>query len=188
VRPAERGFSLIEVLVVSAITIVMAAMAVPSITAALSNAALNSALDTVGTTVRNARHQAVTRNVRLRVRFNCPGPNQMRVVEVTGDAGIDGAVNRCNAVAFPYPAPDQNRATLPNNDGPVVIMAQSISFGAVQDIEISTVGRITPLIGCPGCVAAAPPATLAVGDLHQEKRLTISGSGQVTVSAVAYAR
>ena len=163
----------------------MAAVAVPSIMAALSHAALNTALDTVGTTVRNARYQAVTRNVRLRVRFNCPAANQMRVVEVTGDAGIDGAANRCSIGAFPYPAPDQNRATLPNNDGPVVILAQTIRFGAVQDLEINTLGRIIPLTGCPGCVAAAPPATLALGDLHQEKRLTISGSGQVTVSSDA---
>jgi Tfp pilus assembly protein FimT len=187
-RPTEAGFSLIEVTMVSAIAMVMVAIAVPSIATALRQAELKNAVDTVTTTVRNARHQAVTRNVRLRVRFDCPGARQMRVVEVTGNAGIDNAANRCDATAYPYPAPDQDRATLPNSDGPIVNIARQVSFVSVQDLEISTIGRITPLTGCPSCVAVAPPATLSLGDAYQEKRLTVTGSGQVTASGASYAR
>jgi prepilin-type N-terminal cleavage/methylation domain-containing protein len=187
-RTAEAGFSLPEVMIVLAITMVMGAIAVPSITTALRDSEVSSAVQSVASTVRNARYQAVTRNVRLRVRFNCPAAGLTRIVEVTGDATIDNAANRCNTTAYPYPAADQDPATLPNSDGPLVFMPQQITFGAVQDLEISTIGRITPLTGCPACVAAAPPATVAVGNAHQEKRLTVSGSGQVEVSETVYAR
>jgi Tfp pilus assembly protein FimT len=187
-RTSEGGFSLVEIMIVSALAMVMLAIAVPSISGALRQSEMNTAVQMVATTVRNARHQAVSRNVRLRVLFNCPAASQMRVVEVTGNAGVDNAANRCDTTAYPYPAADQDPATLPNSDGPVVFLPRQITFGPARDLEISTVGRITPLTGCPGCVAAAPPATLAVGNAQGEKRLTITGSGQVTVSETAYAR
>ena len=185
---SQRGFTLVETTLVVAVTMVLAAMTVPAIKGALDASQLNNGVQTVATVVRNARYQAVTRNVRLRVRLNCPAAGQLRVVEVTGSAGIDGAADRCSPAAYPYPAADSNPATVPNSDGPVVVLPGQMTFGVVQDLEISTIGRITPLTGCPTCVAAAPPATIGVGNVHSEKRLTIAGSGQVAVSEVVHAR
>jgi type II secretory pathway pseudopilin PulG len=185
---AERGFSLIETMLVVAIAMVIVGTAIPAITGALESSQLNNGVQTVATVVRNARYQAVTRNVRLRVRFNCPAAGQLRIVEVTGNAAIDDAVNRCDPAVYPYPVADADPATLPNSDGPVVMLPAQMTFGAVQDLEVSPIGRITPLTACPACVAAAPPATIGVGDAHNEKRLTIAGSGQVAVSEAVHAR
>ncbi len=103
----------------------------------------------------------------------------MRVIEVTGNGGIDNAGNRCDTTAYPYPDPDP--AVLPNNDGPVVTMTPEMSFGGTRDFSISTIGRITPLVG-------AVPITIAVGDSYAVKNLTVSGSGQVMLSTGSYAR
>ena len=187
-RTSERGFSLIETMLVVAVAMVIVATAIPAIKGTLEGSQLNSGVQSVATVIRNARYQAVTRNVRLRVRFNCPAVGQLRIVEVTGNAAIDDAADRCNPATYPYPAADTNPATLPNSDGPVVVLPAQMTFSAVQDLEISTIGRITPLTGCPACVAAAPPATVGVGDAHSEKRLTIAGSGQVAVSEVVHVR
>ena len=59
----------------------------------------------------------------MRVRFNCPATGQMRVVEVTGNAAIDTAGDRCDLGAYPYP--DTDASTAPNNDGPVLQMGSS---------------------------------------------------------------
>ena len=47
----------------------------------------------------------------------------MRVVEVTGNAAIDTAGDRCDLSAYPYP--DTDASTAPNNDGPVLQMGSS---------------------------------------------------------------
>jgi type II secretory pathway pseudopilin PulG len=178
---------LIEMLIVSTVVLVVTAAALPTITSALRQSAVREAADTVAMTTRQARYQAVTRNVRLRVRFNCPAAGQLRIVEVTGNPAIDDAADRCNDAVYPYPAPDANPATLPNSDGPVIRLSQGIAFSAAQDLEISTSGRITPLTGCPACVAAAPPANIALGDAYQERRMTIGRSGQIAVSDTVHA-
>jgi type II secretory pathway pseudopilin PulG len=180
-RRTEEGFSLVEVMVVSAITLLTVGVAAPTITSAVRSYGIDAAAQSVATTVRNARYLAVSRNVSLRVRFNCPVANQMRVVEITGTPAIDNAGNRCDTAAYPYPAPDLDPTTVPNNDGPVLSMARAMSFGGTTDFTISTIGRITP-------VAGALPTTIAVGDSYAIRNLTVSGSGQVTLSQGTYAR
>jgi type II secretory pathway pseudopilin PulG len=187
-RKTEAGFSLNEMMVVAAITMLTVSIAAPSITTAIREYNLTQAVQTVAATVRNARYQAVTRNRTFRIRFNCPAANQMRVVEVTGVAAIDNAADRCSTAVYPYPAADLDPATLPNNDGPVVTLPQNMSFGAVQDMDISSLGRVTPLTACPACVVAGGAVALSVGDTHEDKRMTISGNGQMTISQTGYAR
>ena len=115
-RRNEAGFSLAEVMVVSAITMLTVGVAAPTITSGLRAYSLNTAAQTVASTVRSARFQAVTKNRTFRVRFNCPAANQMRVVEVVNNPAIDNAADRCSLNSYPYP--DPNPAVLPNGDGP----------------------------------------------------------------------
>jgi type II secretory pathway pseudopilin PulG len=183
VRKTEAGFTLIDIVATTGLIALAVGVAAPTISTGLRMYTLNSAAQSVTATVRNARFQAVTQNRTLRVMFNCPAANQMRVVEVVGNPAIDTAANRCDTTAYPYPDPDP--AVLPNADGPVLTMSTA-QLGGQFDLQVSPLGRITPLVGCPACVTSAPPATVVVADSHQEKRIVVAASGQVTLSTRSY--
>lgn len=174
------GFSLVELMIVAGLIAVLAAMSGPVIQAGMARYALISASQQVASTIRAARFQAVAKNRTLRVRFNCPSAGQYRVVEFIGTA-VDTAANRCDSTAYPFPAADTDPATLPNLDGALQLLPTGAEFGALSDIEIDTSGRMIPLTGCPTCVAAAPPATIVVGngDEDQDRTITVSASGRV---------
>lgn len=173
----EAGFSLIEVLVVGGLVAVLSAATAPSIMAAMRQYALNQATESVAAAIRSARYAAVSKNRTMRLRFNCPASGQMRMVEVVGNAAIDGAADRCSPTAYPYT--DPNPAVLPNNDGPVVLLPSGGQFGVFENLEIDTLGRVTPQMGCPACVNSAVPAVIEIGNGYATRTITVSTSGQV---------
>jgi type II secretory pathway pseudopilin PulG len=181
----EAGFSMIEVTVVAAVTMITVGLAAPSILTAIDTYKFNSDVQAVAATIRSARYKAVASNVAMRVRFNCPTTGQMRVVEVLGTAA-DSAADRCDLAAYPYPDPDA--ATAPNNDGPVLSMGESSDFaGSIPSLQIDIAGRVSPLTGCPACAGAATPAQLYVVDdrTNTQRLITVAASGSTTVSDFA---
>ena len=185
-RKYEAGFSLIEVSVVATVAMITVGLAAPSILTAINTYKFNSDVQAVAATIRSARYKAVASNVEMRVRFNCPATGQMRVVEVTGNAGIDSAADRCDLEAYPYP--DQDAANAPNNDGPVLSMGESSNFSSnIPSLRIRVTGRVSPLVGCPACADAATPAQLYVEDNRTDTRrlITVAASGSTTVSDFA---
>ncbi len=172
------GFTLVDALLALAVGGTLSAVAVPSIDGAMRRYRMNTATRTITTEIRAARFTAVAKNRTMRVRFNCPGPGQFRVVEVTGNAAIDNAADRCSETAYPYP--DPNPAVLPNADGPVLWINQGAALGAVQDMQISNRGRIQPLNNCPACAVAAPPASIGITNGYETRTITVSASGMVS--------
>jgi Tfp pilus assembly protein FimT len=188
-RKHEAGFSVVEVTVVAAVTMITVGLAAPSITGAIETYQFNSDVQSVAATIRSARFTAVASNVAMRVRFNCPSTGQMRVVEVTGNAAIDNAGDRCDLNSYPYPDNDPN--TAPNNDGPVLQMGTSTDLPTtVAGLQISTAGRVVPLTGCPACSTAAPPAVLTMGDDRTDtnRAITVTATGGTTVARYGTAR
>jgi prepilin-type N-terminal cleavage/methylation domain-containing protein len=173
----QSGFSLIELLIVVAVGMVVVGVAVPQVVEAMRQASLNTSVHSVAAAIRGARYSAVAKNRAVRVRFNCPAANQFRVVEVTGNAGIDQAADRCSEAVYPYPDPDDTVA--PNIDGQMLRLGEDTQFGAAQDIQIDTSGRVTKLTGCPACVSSAAPATIAVVNGNDTRTITVNASGQV---------
>jgi type II secretory pathway pseudopilin PulG len=177
-RGHERGFSMVELVVVAGLAAVVGGFAAPAIATAMREYAINSDVQTVTAAVRNARFRAVSTNREYRVRFNCPGPGQMRVIEYV--AAIDGQADRCDPVAFPMgPDPDQVPATVPNGDGPVLRLSQSTTFGTVATIQVTRDGRMRTV--------GAGAATIVLADAYQQKRVSVGLSGAVTVSQERYA-
>jgi Tfp pilus assembly protein FimT len=164
---SERGASLMEVLVVVAMVATITGIAVPQMLTGLEQYRINSAGRQVAAQIRAARLAAVTANRVMLVRFNCPGPGMYRVVEFTGDPGIDDAADRCSA-----PWPDQDAATLPNVDGPPAYLQGAITFGATQDLRITTTGSVTPLTG-------GMPALIEVTNGSIVGQITVSAAGRV---------
>jgi Tfp pilus assembly protein FimT len=188
-RKSEAGFSVIEVTVVAGVAMIAMGLAAPSIINAIDSYKFSSEVQNVASTIRSARYKAVSSNVTLRLRFNCPETGQMRLVEVTGDSAIDSASDRCDTDSYPYPDPDASAA--PNNDGPVIQMSSAIDLpSTVHGLQISTSGRIQPLAGCPGCTAGSPPAVLMIGDDRSStsRNITVTATGGTTIARNATAR
>jgi prepilin-type N-terminal cleavage/methylation domain-containing protein len=174
------GFTLIETLIVVGLVAILGAMAAPTIGTTLRWQALNQSVQTVGITMRGARHAAISKNRSVRVRFNCPGPNQFRVVEFIGNPAIDDDPNRCNEAAYPYPS--QNPGVPPDIDGPVITLPTEAQFGAVASIQIDTGGRVQSLAGCnPVCMPAAAPANVnVIGNRgNATQTITVTAGGQI---------
>lgn len=174
-----RGFTILELLISVGLVLVVVAAAAPVVTAAMRRYALTSATQGVAAQIRAARLIAVSRNVTMRVRFNCPEPGAYRIIEVVGNAGVDQAADRCSQAAYPYPDPDP--AVRPNADRQVMYLPDGASFGTVSDIEIAGTGRITRLTGCPACVPAAGTASVTVTGHAETRTITLTPNGRVQV-------
>jgi len=162
-RAVERGFSLIEVLMATALIGIIAGMGVPLLGDVADSIKLGEAARQVERELQTARMTAVSANRPVRVRFNCPGLGEFRMVELIGTPGVpaagDSAANRCAFASYPYPAADRNPLTVPNNDGPVRILDSTVSFQQSTTIEFWADGSAHaasglvnpwPLIPSPG--------------------------------------
>ncbi len=167
-RDNQGGFSLLEILVVVGIFGVLAAVGLPVVSSGLRQYALNTAARNVAAEIRSARYAAVAKNRTLRLRFNCPGANQFRLVEFTNNPTIDDDTDRCSPGAYPYP--DTTPTVAPNADGEVMSLDPGINFGSVATLEFSPTGRVT------GTTALL----IEVTDGRQVRRLTIAPSGRIT--------
>ena len=180
------GFTLIELMIVVTLVAVLAAVAAPMAQAGMARFSLISASQHVASTIRSARFQAISKNRRVRVRFNCPAAGQYRVVEVVQNAAVDNAANRCDEGAYPYPAPNQDPATVPNLDSARQFLPAGAQFNAIDDLEFDTDGRMTPLAGCPTCgaVGGTTPGTIIVsnGDTGQTRTITVSRNGRIQLN------
>jgi Tfp pilus assembly protein FimT len=138
------GFSLTDILIAMSVLAILMAMAVPTIQDIGNAIALGEMQRNVQSELQQARLKSVSSNRIMRVRFNCPLVGQFRTVELIGTptapAAQDTANNRCNDAAYPFPAPDANPVTLPNQDGPVRRLHPKVSFGATQTIEFRPTG------------------------------------------------
>jgi hypothetical protein len=75
---------------------ITAAIALPGLTESTRRNAVWTSSELIGAQIRQARLKAISRNMSFRVRFNCPAVGQFRVLQVTGDAAIDNAADRCS--------------------------------------------------------------------------------------------
>jgi type II secretory pathway pseudopilin PulG len=175
----DAGFTLIEITVIMALSLIVAATIVPRIGALMKSQRARNGAQIVETQMQTARLRADAVSRPLRVRFSCPSTGTLRVLELTGVAATDSASNRCSPTAFPYPGPrDALRAT-PSLDGPVVYLPSGVSVsGAIMQFEFTPRGEVY-------AVAADGSTSLVTGDAT----LTVSyGTWTNTVKVNALGR
>lgn len=182
---SARGFSLIDLLMTAALIGIIAGMAVPLTSGVAGSLKLTIAARDVERELQTARLKAVSTNRPMRVRFSCPATGQFRMVELVGTtaapATADSAVNRCDLSQYPYPAPDRNVLTRPNNDGPVRSFDSSVTFSAVQTIEFWPDGTAHVDTGAtnPWPQISTAGVTLTLTRQSVNKSITVNGLGKI---------
>jgi prepilin-type N-terminal cleavage/methylation domain-containing protein len=161
----ERGFTLIELVVVCGAIAVLAAVVVPGMQVVIDRNKVFTTADLLAAQLREARLAAITRNGTFRVMFNCPAAGAMRMVEFMGVPAIDDAPDRCTN--------DQA------NDGPVVYIPQGVRFGAGDAIPTLRVnGR-----GEFSAEGGAMPQTFAVSYGSMSRNVNVTAAGRVRTPA-----
>jgi prepilin-type N-terminal cleavage/methylation domain-containing protein len=174
-RTNQRGFSLVELMLVVAAAGTIMAIALPVMTGLTAATKVNEAARLIEREYQDARLRAVASNRMLRVRTNCPSAGYVRTVEVLNTA-VDLASNRCLNSAFPFPA-DADLMTRPNYDGPV----RTIPNGATATtavIEFSPDGTARLVVaGVAEPIATAQTITITRQGLS--RTVTVNAAGKV---------
>ena len=158
---SNRGFTLLEAIVVTAILSAIGAMALPVMFDANNRNAVWTASEQIGTQVRQARLRAVTTNTSYQVRFNCPAARQYRLLIVDGN--INDA-DRCTQ----YKPQDSGVLTVP----------RSITFGNPPTLQVNGRGQYS-IIG----VGALPLTVSVTHENGHARNMTISITGQISFAS-----
>jgi hypothetical protein len=121
----------------------------------------------------------------MRVQFNCPAARQYRMVELIGTPAVpnaaDGTVGRCSASTYPFPAPDNNPITRPNNDGALRTIPDQVTFTTVTTIEFWPDGTAHTNTGGinPWPPIAAPGTNIILTRGTKTKTILVNGIGKI---------
>lgn len=182
----DSGVSLIDMLMVIAIIASLSAIAIPNFLSSIEQYRLGTSVRAVERELQFARLKAVSSQNPMRIRFNCPTANQLRVVELIGTSlnpdPADSATNRCDEKVYPYSptGADKSRLTRPNNDGPVRQLQTDVTFTATTNLEFWPDGTVhTP---CNAACVSAPQigtVTITLQRKGKTKNITVNSLGKI---------
>lgn len=181
----ESGFSLIELLMVVALVGIVSVIGMPLLGQIAGSIELGEAARQVERELQSARMAAVAANQPVRVMFNCPVAGQYRLVELIGTpavpAGADGVVGRCSTTTYPFPAPDNNPITRPNNDGPLRTIKSTVTLTTVTTIEFWPDGTAHTNSGLvnPWPPIASPGTNIVLTRSGKTRSILVNGIGKI---------
>lgn len=196
---AVRGFSLIELMLVVALVGIVGAMAIPMITNMMAGMRVSASARLVERELQTARLRAVSTNRPLRVRFNCPGAKQFRMVELLGTPSVpapndadSAAATRCGLSQYPYPDTNTDWFDVPNNDGPLNAVDSNVVFVSTTTLEFRPDGTVHVNAGIGNPWPAIPSNAPVSVTLQQangsstakaatKRTITVNGVGKVTL-------
>ena len=179
------GFTLVDLLVVTALIGILTAISIPVMTGAMERMRLGQAGREVERELQSARTRAVSKGRPMRVRFNCPTAGEFRAVELIGSisapAAADNAANRCSLASYPYPSADNDPVTRPNLDGPLGRLESAVTITVAPEIEFWPDGTAHYNAGGVVPWPIAPGTGLGVSLKRGTKTsiITVNGSGRI---------
>lgn len=135
--------------------------------------------------LQSARMTAVSGNHPVRVMFNCPAAGQYRMVELIGTPGVpsaaDGVIGRCSESTYPFPAPDNNPISRPNNDGPLRRLSTNVTFTTVTTIEFWPDGTAHSNTGAtnPWPPIVSTGTNLVLTRSSKTRSILVNGNGKI---------
>jgi prepilin-type N-terminal cleavage/methylation domain-containing protein len=181
----QSGFSLIELLMVTALVGIVSVIGLPLLGQISGTIELGQAARQVERELQSARMTAVSANQPMRVMFNCPATSQYRMVELIGTPGVpaaaDGVVGRCASDTYPFPAPDNNPITRPNNDGALKLLPSLVTFTTATTIEFWPDGTAHTNTGGtnPWPPIASPGTYIILTRGTKTKSILVNGIGKI---------
>lgn len=182
---SQSGFSLIELLMVTALVGIVSVIGLPLLAQISGTIELGEAARQVERELQSARMTAVSANQPMRVMFDCPSTGEYRMVELIGTPAVpaagDGVIGRCSATTYPFPAPDNNPITRPNNDGPVRTLASLVSITTSTTIEFWPDGTAHTNTGgtTPWPPIASPGTYIILTRSGKTKSILVNGIGKI---------
>ena len=162
---SERGYSLIEVLIVVGLIGIVTAISVPVFMESNARSALWTGAEQLGATIRSARFKAISQNTNYRVYFDCPSDNEVRALIQGVSANDDDKDARC-AETF-------------DGDSGIVELPAGVAFDEDGAAWLQVTGR-----GVFTASGGPIPLTITVTHGAATRTLTVSGTGQVTFTDV----
>jgi Tfp pilus assembly protein FimT len=151
-----------ELLVVMALITIISGMAIATTTGSTARNSVWTASEQIGSQIRQARLKAISRNTRFRIRFDCPAAGQYRVLQVTGDVGIDNADDRCDDYQ--------------QYDSGVYTMPPRVSYGDDPPLlEVNSRGVFSSDSGIPTVITVTYS-----GSNTTSRSLSMSATGQIS--------
>ena len=181
----QSGFTLVELLMVTALVGILSVVGVPLLAQIGGAIALGEAARQVERELQSARMTAVSANHPVRVMFDCPVVGQYRMVELIGTPSVpaagDGVVGRCSESTYPFPAPDNNPITRPNNDGALRRLAAQVSFTTATTIEFWPDGSAHTNSGGinPWPPIASPGTNIVLTRSGKTRSILVNGIGKI---------
>ena len=164
---SERGYTLVEVLIVVGMIGVLSAVALPVFVSSNAMNALWTNSEQLGALIRQTRLRAIARNTTFEVRFNCPAAGNARGLIMTGDPDIDDIGSRCS--------------TTTEGDSEVIVMTPGVAYDADGSTGLQVTGRGVFTAEGDG---ASIPLTISVSHGSRNRFLRVSATGQITFSDV----
>ena len=170
---------------VTALVGILSVVGVPLLAQIGGAIALGEAARQVERELQSARMTAVSANHPVRVMFDCPVVGQYRMVELIGTPSVpaagDGVVGRCSESTYPFPAPDNNPITRPNNDGALRRLAAQVSFTTATTIEFWPDGSAHINSGGinPWPPIASPGTNIVLTRSGKTRSILVNGIGKI---------
>jgi prepilin-type N-terminal cleavage/methylation domain-containing protein len=159
-RPArakrQRGFTLIELVVVVAIGLTLSAIAIPTIISSLQYYRFRSAVSSVTGAIQNAKYQAVFQGCSYQVAFNSAAYTYQILGQVRQAPPLTGCVPGFVAVTNALP-----------------LSGTGVTLAADSTLQFSPSGRVTAPVG---------PQTMTLTSSAQTATITVSNYGNVNVN------
>lgn len=166
-----------------AVALILSGITVPAVGTFTKMSRATAAARMVERQLQMARLKAVTISRSMRVRFNCPGAGQLRLLELTGVATTDNSSSRCSPVTYPSPGPLDSLRSTPANDSPVIVLPPGTTVtGSALQFEFNPTGQ-TYTVAANGTVTAIDTdIVLTVTRTNFPKTITINGLGRVRLN------